>query len=66
MLTLALLGRGDCQQTSGAFCASVACLWEWGVNDYHYIVLKELGGWADLNMVLRYAHLSSNHLQEYT
>ena len=29
-------------------------------------VLKELGGWADLKMVLRYAHLSSNHLQEYT
>jgi len=28
-------------------------------------VLKELGGWADLKMVLRYAHLSSNHLQEY-
>lgn len=29
-------------------------------------ILKELGGWADLKMVLRYAHLSSNHLQEYT
>ena len=29
-------------------------------------MLKELGGWADLKMVLRYAHLSSNHLQEYT
>ncbi len=28
-------------------------------------VLKELGGWADLTMVLRYAHLSSQHLQEY-
>ena len=25
-------------------------------------VLKELGGWADLTMVLRYAHLSSDHL----
>nr|WP_262965806.1 site-specific integrase [Methylobacter psychrophilus] len=24
-------------------------------------VLKELGGWANLKMVLRYAHLSSNH-----
>ena len=34
MLTLALLGRCDCQQTSGAFRASVACLWGWGVNDY--------------------------------
>ena len=34
MLTLALLGRGDCQQTSGTSCASVACLWGWGVNDY--------------------------------
>jgi len=28
-------------------------------------VLKELGGWADLSMVLRYAHLSSEHLQGY-
>jgi integrase len=29
-------------------------------------VLKELGGWADLTMVLRYAHLSSDHLHEYS
>jgi integrase len=28
-------------------------------------ILKELGGWADLTMVLRYAHLSSKHLEEY-
>ena len=28
-------------------------------------VLKELGGWADLTMVLRYAHLSSRHLEAY-
>lgn len=28
-------------------------------------VLRELGGWADLSMVLRYAHLSSSHLEEY-
>jgi len=28
-------------------------------------VLKELGGWSDLTMVLRYAHLSSKHLDEY-
>jgi integrase len=28
-------------------------------------ILKELGGWADLTMVLRYAHLSSDQLQEY-
>ena len=28
-------------------------------------VLKELGGWADLSMVLRYAHLSSEHLSMY-
>ena len=28
-------------------------------------ILKELGGWADLGMVLRYAHLSSQHLEEY-
>ncbi len=28
-------------------------------------VLKELGGWADLKMVLRYAHLSSDHLADF-
>ena len=28
-------------------------------------VLKELGGWSDLKMVLRYAHLSSQHLAGY-
>ncbi|SJM94964.1 tyrosine-type recombinase/integrase [Crenothrix polyspora] len=28
-------------------------------------VLKELGGWSDLTMVMRYAHLSSEHLYEY-
>ncbi len=28
-------------------------------------VLKELGGWADLKMVLRYAHLSQLHLSNY-
>jgi len=28
-------------------------------------VLKELGGWSDLGMVLRYAHLSSDHLSQY-
>jgi integrase len=28
-------------------------------------ILKELGGWADLTMVLRYAHLSSDHLSSY-
>jgi integrase len=28
-------------------------------------MLKELGGWSDLSMVLRYAHLSSKHLHEY-
>jgi len=28
-------------------------------------VLKELGGWSDLKMVLRYAHLSSDHLYGY-
>jgi integrase len=28
-------------------------------------VLKELGGWSDLKMVLRYAHLSSEHLASY-
>lgn len=28
-------------------------------------VLKELGGWSDLTMVMRYAHLSSEHLNGY-
>ena len=28
-------------------------------------ILKDLGGWADLSMVLRYAHLSSEHLSGY-
>ncbi|MGJ8619640.1 MAG: tyrosine-type recombinase/integrase [Methylophilaceae bacterium] len=28
-------------------------------------VLQELGGWSDLKMVLKYAHLSSNHLAAY-
>jgi integrase len=28
-------------------------------------VLRELGGWSDLDMVLRYAHLSSDHLQAH-
>ena len=27
--------------------------------------LQELGGWADSSMVMRYAHLSSDHLQDY-
>jgi len=28
-------------------------------------VLKELGGWSDLSIVMRYAHLSSEHLSGY-
>lgn len=28
-------------------------------------VLKELGGWSDINMVMRYAHLSPEHLRKY-
>jgi integrase len=28
-------------------------------------VLKELGGWSDMRMVLRYAHLSQEHLSAY-
>ena len=28
-------------------------------------VLKDLGGWSDLTMVMRYAHLSSEHLASY-
>ena len=34
-------------------------------NETPIHVLKELGGWADLTMVLRYAHLSSEHLSEF-
>jgi len=26
--------------------------------------LQQLGGWSNFEMVLRYAHLSSNHLRE--
>lgn len=29
------------------------------------LALKELGGWASLNMVLRYAHLAPDHLAEH-
>lgn len=29
-------------------------------------VIKELGGWSDYEMVLRYAHISSDHLQEFS
>jgi integrase len=29
------------------------------------LVLKELGGWATLDMVLRYAHLGATHLAEH-
>ncbi len=28
-------------------------------------VLKELGGWSDISMVMRYAHLSPQHLRKY-
>jgi integrase len=28
-------------------------------------ILKELGGWADLSMVMRYAHLSAEHIAGY-
>ena len=28
-------------------------------------ILKDMGGWADLKMVMRYAHFSSDHLKEY-
>jgi integrase len=28
-------------------------------------VLQELGDWSDIKMVLRYAHLGGQHLQEY-
>lgn len=28
-------------------------------------VLKELGGWADIKMVLRYAHLAPEHIAQY-
>ncbi len=28
-------------------------------------VLQELGGWSDIKMVMRYAHLAPEHLAEY-
>jgi integrase len=28
-------------------------------------IIKDLGGWASYDMVFRYAHLSSDHLQSY-
>ena len=34
-------------------------------NGTPLLILKELGGWSDLSMVLRYAHLSSKHLEDY-
>ena len=34
-------------------------------NGTQLSVLKELGGWADLKMVLRYAHLAPEHLAEH-
>jgi Phage integrase family len=39
---------------------------------YHHMngtpidIIKDLGGWASFEMVFRYAHLSSDHLQEYS
>lgn len=30
------------------------------------LVLKELGGWKKLEMVLKYAHLAQNHLSQYS
>ncbi len=35
------------------------------LNDDALQVLQELGGWSDYSMVLRYAHLSVEHLAEY-
>jgi integrase len=34
-------------------------------NGTSIYALKELGGWADLEMVQKYAHLSSDHLAKY-
>jgi len=34
-------------------------------NGTQLSVLKELGGWADIQMVMRYAHLSPEHLAEH-
>jgi integrase len=34
-------------------------------NGTSLAVLMELGGWSDLKMVLKYAHLSSEHLTQY-
>ncbi|MCX7066717.1 MAG: hypothetical protein NTW85_03325 [Methylococcales bacterium] len=35
-------------------------------SEWHTVnVLKELGGWSDLTIVMRYAYLSSEHLASY-
>ena len=34
-------------------------------NGTPLMVLKELGGWSDFEMVQKYAHLSSSHLAQY-
>ncbi len=36
------------------------------MNDTPLHVLQKLGGWSSYEMVLRYAHLSTSHLQKYT
>jgi integrase len=35
------------------------------MNGTPLAVLKELGGWSDISMVMRYAHLSPEHLRQY-
>ena len=35
------------------------------MNGTPLAVLKELGGWHDISMVMRYAHLSPEHLAKY-
>ncbi|HAG52714.1 MAG TPA: hypothetical protein DCL21_02895 [Alphaproteobacteria bacterium] len=34
-------------------------------NGTPLMVLKELGGWSSLDMVMKYAHLGQNHLKHY-
>lgn len=54
--------------------AEVDCTWHdlrhtwasWHVqNGTPLAVLKELGGWASMDMVMRYAHLSQTHIAEW-
>ena len=57
----ALLTLADAAERLAVSSASVRRLIQAG----RLPVLKELGGWQSLEMVLRYAHLGADHLAEH-